>query len=34
MLFKMDDSKLWRKVIAEDQQVAEVIKLGIANEQA
>ena len=33
MLFQMDDSKIRRKVIAENQPLAEVIKLGIANEQ-
>ena len=34
ILFQMDDSKLRRKIIAEDQKLSEVIKLGIANEQA
>ena len=34
ILFQMEDKKLRRKVIAEDPALTEVIKLGIANEQA
>ena len=34
ILFQMDDKKLRRKIIAEDPALQEVIKLGIANEQA
>ena len=34
ILFQMEDKKLRRKIIAEDPGLQEVIKLGIANEQA
>ena len=34
ILFQMEDKKLRRKIIAEDPGLDEVIKLGIANEQA
>ena len=34
ILFQMEDKKLRRKIIAEDPALPEVIKLGIANEQA
>ena len=34
ILFQMDDKKLKKKVIAEDIQLQEVIKIGIASEQA
>ena len=34
ILFQMEDKKLRRKIIAEDPALPDVIKLGIANEQA
>ena len=34
ILFQMEDKKLRRKIIAEDQSLEDVIKMGIANEQA
>ena len=34
ILFQMEDKKLRRKIIAEDTELEEVIKMGIANEQA
>jgi hypothetical protein len=34
IIFQMEDKKLHRKIIAEDPALQEVIKLGIANEQA
>ena len=34
ILFQMEDQKLRRKIIAEDPGLEEVIKMGIANEQA
>ena len=33
ILFRMDDKKLRKKVIAEDPAMPEVIKMGIAEEQ-
>merc|ERR1719206_434242 len=34
ILYQMDDRKLKKKIIAEDTSLQEVIKMGIANEQA